>query len=183
MGKVVWVRTRAQRAREAHMEPREQLLLDLESAGVLDPATARAGRQYFEDQANSLFKVSDKWRFVMLGRRETAELDTWLYSGNSKRPHLATRVYLHLCLSEDWRTGEAKLSRAEIAQMVSSTRSEVSSVLSDLERFGAIQRKRDGRANRIFLNSRLATALPDGQRQAAQAAAPPLGGVQLSLVE
>lgn len=190
--KVTRFQTRAQRAREAHMEPREQLLLELHAGGVIDAGTASAGRLYFEDQADSLFDVRGKWRFVMLGRAEALAFDAWLFDGGSKRPVLASRMWLHMWAHCNGITGEVPLTRRDLAERLlgpfdsekaqRAAEGHISRCLGDMERGGALRRERAGRGVRVFLNSRLATTLGEGERQAAQAKERPVG-VQLELIE
>lgn len=118
----------------------------------------------------------------MLGRREALDFDDWLYSGGSKRPHLAARLLRRMEALERGDTGEVMATRAELAEQCDALPRHVSSALGDLERGGAIRCVRVGRSLRVFLNWRLATGLPEGRREAAQAAERPVG-VQLSLIE
>ena len=165
-------RTAAERRREAFLQPREQFVLALEEAGILEDGQADAVRLHFEAEADKV--AATNWRFIMLGRQEAMEFDAWIYSGACRRPHLVARAIRTMeCLARG-DTGEVLATRAELAERCNTHPDNVSRALSDLERGGAITRRRDGRTVRIFLNPRLATGLPDGQRQAAQENAPRL---------
>ena len=116
----------------------------------------------------------------MLDCESAERLDDWLYSGGSKRPHLASRVLRRMETRSHLRTGEVLVTRAELAAICGCSAAHVSSALTDLERAGAIERKRDGRRMRIFLSSALKLRSVD--REAAAEAARPIAP-QLSLVE
>lgn len=178
--KVTRFRGRAERARQEHLEQREPLLFDVEA--VLGTDAARTMRRHFEAQADGLFQVPTKWRFIMLGRNEALQVDAWLHGGGSTQPHLATRLLLHMEATARGDTGEVLLTRGELAERCEALPRHVSTVLSELERGGVLRRVREGRRVRVFLNSRLATGLPEGEREAAQAAERPVG-VQLELIE
>ena len=118
----------------------------------------------------------------MLGRNEALRVDAWLYGGGSKRPHLATRLLLHMEAAARSDTGEVLLTRGDLADRCEALPRDISTVLSELERGGVLCRVRVGRRVRVFLNSRLMTGLPEGEHEAAQAAERP-AGVQLELIE
>ena len=175
-------RSRAERMRDARIEDALQLVLEFEADG-LDSEAAGKVLAFGARKQGAPVDGQQTWKFVMLGIEEALALDAWLYSGGSKRPHLASRMLLHMEANLRRDTGEVLLSRQQLADRLGERVEHVSRVVGDLERGGALRRVRDGRRMRYFLTSRLATHLPDNEREAAQAAEGPIGAVQLTLID
>ena len=74
----------------------------------------------------------------------------------------------------DGHTGEVLATRAELAELVGCEPRDISRLMGELERLGAIIRKRDGRAVKYFLSPLVGTTLSGAARDKAQASAPPL---------
>ena len=67
----------------------------------------------------------------------------WMLN-NSKRPHVAVQTWATVIISLDVFTGEILLTRREIATESNATPNEVSEIMSELVRYGAISRLRKG---------------------------------------
>ena len=95
-------------------------------------------------------------------------------SKHSKRPQAAivifTEMFAHLADDDN----EVLLSRQQLADEVNIRPSVVSEVFGELEHIGAIYRRREGRAVRVYVNPKLGTHLKGAVRDRAQAAAPQL---------
>lgn len=124
--------------------------------------------------------TSEKWTFVMLSPSQNALVVNHI-AEHSSRPLPAMKVWA-LCF-EHLRTdtGEIILRRDEIAEKVGLPANKLSEVMTELEEFGAIIRKRekvDGMKGRglvrYFMNPRVATHVGGAARDDAQRAAPPL---------
>jgi hypothetical protein len=121
-----------------------------------------------------------KWTFIMLSPEQNATVVEHLIT-HSERPLLAVRLWA-LCfkhLRTD--TGEILLSREEIADKMGQPAKHISSLMSELEKCGAIIRHREKVAGmkgrglvRYFMNPRVATHLSGAERDNAQDGAPPL---------
>jgi hypothetical protein len=121
-----------------------------------------------------------RWTFVMLSPRQNEAVVAYL-ADHSSRPLKALRLWSICFSSLDIATGEIMLSRDEMAGQISDTPRNVSRIMSELESFGAISRRREkvrGMSGqgivRYFLNPRVATHLAGKERDDAQAAAPQL---------
>lgn len=120
----------------------------------------------------------NRWTFVMLSPDQNAVVVRYL-SDHSKRPLVALNLWA-LCfqhLRTD--TGEIVLTREEIAEKLGVYAREVSEVMGELVRFGAISRQREPVAGlrgpglvRYFMNPNVATHLSGKLRDEAQKAAP-----------
>lgn len=126
------------------------------------------------------------WTFVMLSPSQNRAVVAWLMA-HSGRPQKA--VLLWSLLFEHLRrdTGEITLTRGELAAAIDERPDNVSLIMGELQRIGAISRRRErvagmrgpGRA-RYFMNPNVATHLAGQARDQAQAQTKP---VQLALVE
>jgi hypothetical protein len=170
---IVVLKTKPERLRQDQAEVLRQALLPFEEAmpdavrsliGHIDRATASRNR----------------WTFIMLSPEQNAAVVNYL-AEHSTRPVVAMRLWA-LCfkhLRND--TGEILLRRDEIAEALGQRSREVSTLMGELEVFGAIIRKTEKVAGmkgrglvRYFMNPRVATCLGGADRDKAQKAAPPL---------
>jgi CRP-like cAMP-binding protein len=122
-----------------------------------------------------------RWTFVMLSPEQNDAVVNHILD-HSKRLRGSIRVwslcFRHLCHDD----GEILLTREQIAEKVGEPAPEVSRIMSELEAFGAIIRRRERIAGmkgpgavRYFMNPNVATHLPATvERDDAQAAAPQL---------
>lgn len=114
------------------------------------------------------------WRFTMVDADRYRDVLRWLAT-HSKRPQAATLILAELFTRLPDDANEVELeSQAELAEAVEMPASVVSEALADLERVGAIYRKKVGRKNRLFVNPRLGTHLGGATRDRAQLEAPEL---------
>ena len=123
--------------------------------------------------------AADKgWTFIMLSAKQNAAVVTWLLR-NSKRPHIAVRLWAELFDHLRTDTGQVILTRTELAGVVGTTANNISAVMSELESIGAITKrleKVNGLKGRgivfYFMNPRVATNLTGMERVVAQNEAP-----------
>lgn len=120
----------------------------------------------------------NKWTFVMLSPEQNDQVVEYL-AQNSKRPLVAVRVWARCFRHLRTDTGEILLRRDELADQLSIRSDTVSEIMSELEGFGAIIRKRERVAGmrgpgmvRYFMNPRVATHLAGSERDQAQREAP-----------
>lgn len=171
---IVQLRTRPERLREDQAAILRQALLPFE-AGELAPHVRLLITQIDRQQSSR-----NRWTFVMLSPSQNAAVVNYLI-GQSSRPMVAVRLWA-LCfehLRQD--TGEITLRRDEMADQLGETAANVSRVMSELEHFGAISRRRvkvgglKGPGMVIYsMNPRVGTHLAGKERDDAQAAAPQL---------
>jgi CRP-like cAMP-binding protein len=120
------------------------------------------------------------WTFVMLSPDQNAAVMRWLRQ-ESRRPVLALAVWGELFTKLRRDTGEVMLSREELAERVGATADDVSRVMGELAKVGAIVVHREriagvrgpGRAV-YFMNPNVATHLAGAARDRAQAEVPAL---------
>ena len=120
----------------------------------------------------------NKWTFVMLSPSQNRIVVDYL-ADHSARPLVAMKLWA-LCfdhLRTD--TGEILLTREEIAEKLGQRVQEISELMSELEAFGAIIRRRQRVAGlkgpgmvHYFMNPRVATHLSGQDRDKAQSNAP-----------
>jgi CRP-like cAMP-binding protein len=174
MAKIARLRTRADRLREDQAAALRQALLPFAEGEMETHVTALVGL------IDARTAADNGWTFVMLSPAQNISVVNYL-AGYSTRPLVALRVWA-LCfehLRHD--SGEILLTRAEIASAVGERPENISRVMSELERFGAIIKRREkvmgmrgpGRT-RYHMNPRVATHLPGKDRDKAQAFAPQL---------
>lgn len=120
------------------------------------------------------------WTFVMLSPSQNAAVVRWLRA-NSSRPLVALELWA-LCFEHlDIRTGEILLSRDQLAEAIGDRPDNVTIIMSELSKLGAISRMRErvpglrgpGRA-KYFMNPKVGTHLAGRARDQAQAKAPQL---------
>jgi DNA-binding transcriptional ArsR family regulator len=125
----------------------------------MDPAMAQElAAAYLADTRNA-------WTFVMLSPAQNDAVVEWL-SDQSKRPQAAVRLWSHLftCMRMD--TGEILKSREELAERLGVQPRHVSSLMTELASINAVRREKRGREVRYFMNSTIATHLPNTDARA-----------------
>lgn len=120
------------------------------------------------------------WTFVMLSPADNAKVVSWL-AANSTRPMVAMQLWAELFCRLRRDTGEIAATRDELAESISITPREVSTIMGELESINAISRDRVKVAGmrgpgvvRYRMNSHVATHLGGAARDKAQAQDGPL---------
>ena len=93
----------------------------------------------------------------MIDLQKTQVLVRWLRKG-SKRPFAAINTWMAVINNLDIGTGNIFLSRDEIAEEVGITPREVSEIMTEMEDYGAISKRREGRRVHYRLNEPYYTA-------------------------
>ena len=121
-----------------------------------------------------------EWPFVMISPEQNAAVVRWL-ARHSERPQLAMQLWALLFQHLRRDTGEVVRARDELAADLGVAPKHVSTVMSELERIGAITRirvrvpgLRGPGSVHYLMNPRVGTHLSGAVRDQAQAAAPPL---------
>jgi hypothetical protein len=125
--------------------------------------------------------VSDQgWSFVMLSPAQNNAVVEWIGT-KSKRPIDASRLWAKCFTVLRSDTGEIMLTRLELADALGIHENNVSQIMNELVKIGAIITRRERVPGlkgpgmvRYFMNPRVATNLTGAARDTAQAAAPPL---------
>ena len=168
-------RSRRDRLSEAEGERLREALLDTQY--TLDLPEGPVGRIVSAIDRQTAGRKG--WSFLMLSPSQNA-LVVQRLRRESKRPLVALAVWAECFTGVQMDTTEVHLTRAELAERVGCDADNVSRVLSELVRIGALSRRRDGRGMRYFMNPHVGTRLPEAAGDKARASAAP---VQLSLVE
>lgn len=165
------LKTRTDRLRQDQAETLRQALLPFE--GVM-PEAVKALIGHIDRQTAS----RNKWTFVMLSPSQNRIVVDYL-ADHSARPLVALRLWA-LCfdhLRTD--TGEILLSRDEVAKKLDQAPRTISEMMTELESFGAIIRRRERVAGmkgpgmvHYYMNPRVATHLSGQERDKAQSEAP-----------
>ncbi len=138
------------------------------------------------DQVRELVAYVDRhtaakagWTFIMISAEQNRAVVRWL-KANSRRPMQAMDLWSLLFTRVDRDTGEVLLTRDQLAELVGDTADNVSAIMGELEGIDAIIRRRERVAGmrgpgrvRYFMNPVVGTHLAGGERDAAQADAPP----------
>lgn len=171
--KVIELRTKPDRLKADQADQLRQLLLPLaaEFPGVVRELIGHIDRQTAS---------RNKWTFVMLSPSQNAAVVNYLID-HSKRPMVAVRLWA-LCFEHlDMDTGEILLAREEMAEKLNENADNISRIMTELSKMGAIIRYRERVKGmkgpgmvRHFMNPRVATNLSGAARDKAQAKAPPL---------
>lgn len=174
MGKIVELRTRPDRLRRDQEALLRQAVLDFEDdmpGGVVRELLTVIDRRS---------AARNKWTFVMLSPEQNLLVVQHLRK-NSKFPMMALELWAHCFQHLRTDTGEIMLSREELAEKLGTDADNVSRVMSELVKFGAINRRREKVANlrgpglvQYYMNPRVATHLGGAERDKAQDEAPPL---------
>ena len=121
-----------------------------------------------------------RWPFVMISPEQNAAVVRWLQE-NSRYPVLAVRLWSELFTVLRRDTGEIMLTREELAERIGTSPSEVSRLMHELAKIGAIIVHREkvtgmrGRGRAVyFMNPTVATNLAGAARDRAQREAGPL---------
>lgn len=127
------------------------------------------------DQAAELHpETRDRERFIMVTTSQNLAVVRWI-SENSARPHKSNLLWALIFDHVHPNTGEIMLSRGEIAERLDDLPRNVSSLMSEFVSINAIERRKEGRQVKYFLNPHIATHLPGASaREAARDAAGPL---------
>lgn len=148
-----------ERAKRRKTEAREivqqvrKLGLDADTLAKID-AAAKAHAQ-----------SSENWIFVMLSPQQNAEVVRWI-NRNSKRPHKAVELWATLLEHLRMDTGEIMATRKELAERVSVSPENISSIMTELAAINAVRREKQGRTVRYFLNPDIATHIPNASARA-----------------
>jgi len=113
------------------------------------------------------------WTFIMISPEQNLAVVNWLEE-NSKRPLKALKLWALLFDNVHRETGQIMLSRLEIANILKITPSHVTNIMSELERIGAILKKKDGREIIFYMNPNVANHYPQEIREQKQKEAPKL---------
>lgn len=170
---IVRLRTRADRLRADTAAELRRLVLDY-------PALPERARGEIIAAIDRQTASEARWTFVMLSPEQNAVVMRWVRR-NSRRPVLALSVWGELFTALRHDTGEVMLTRDELAERVGATPDDVSRVMGDLAKAGAVIVRREridgvrgpGRAV-YFMNPLVATSLTGVARDRAQAGASPL---------
>lgn len=169
--RIVELKTRPKRVRIEQAERVCQALLPFEE----ELPELVAELRYRVDR---LTQSKGRWTFVMLSPEQNAAVVQWLAKHSSRRIE-AVQVWAHCFKHLDNETGEIRQSRGQIAESLGISADDISRIMTELEKVGAISRKRDRTAGRrgpglvrYFMNPRVATHLDGTVRDAAQAVAP-----------
>jgi CRP-like cAMP-binding protein len=149
----------------------DQLRLALAPLEADMPDAVRSIRAHI-DRAS---RTRSKWTFIMLSPEQNAAVVNYI-AANSSRPVVAMRLWAACFTSLDYDSGQIMLTRSELAARVGETPDNVSTIMTELVKFGAISRRRDSGNGQVryFMNPRVATHLAGKERDDAQAAAPQL---------
>lgn len=160
------LRTRRDRMRSADAELVRQFVLGLAHA----PEQAKSAILAAVDRETA---AQEGWTFVMISAEQFEQVHEWLLV-NSKRPRLAVRVWTHLFQHIGRETNEVAVTRQQLAERFAVAPAHVSNVMAEMERVGAIERRRIAGRVAYLLNPRVGTHLAGAARDQAQASAPPL---------
>jgi len=118
------------------------------------------------------------WSFVMLSPAQNAAVVRWIHE-KSSRPQQAALLWAECFTVLRSDTGEIMLTRLELAERIGASEQNVSTIMSELVKIGAISTKREKVAGlrgpgmvRYFMNPRVATNLTGSAREKAQENAP-----------
>jgi len=171
------LRTRPERLRRDEGARIREALIDVQEGA--EPMVSAAIDRLLS-VLDRLSASSNRWTFLMLSPDQNAIVVDYLAS-HSKRPVVAMRLWALLFKHLRTDTGEVTLSREEIAAKLGVPVQNVSSLMSELVKFGAISRKREVVAGlrgpglvRYFMNPNVATHLAGKARDDAQREVPPV---------
>lgn len=156
-------------AREKRAEQSRQLVKLARTFGIDGDVLQRI------DEAAEFHVVArDRERFIMVTTSQNLAVVRWI-SDNSARPHKANLLWALIFDHVHPNTGEIMLSREELAERIGDQPRSVSTLMSEFASINAIERRKEGRQVKYFLNPNIATHLPGASaREAARDAAGPL---------
>jgi DNA-binding transcriptional ArsR family regulator len=160
------LRSRPQRLRRGQAEQLRQLILDM--PGLPEPAVGAIITVVDREAA-----AENGWAFVMISPAQNKAVVRWL-DAHSTRPRKAVLLWAELFDHLRRDTGEIALSREQMAELIGEAPRNISTIMGELERIGAISRRRDGRGVRYFMNPNVGTHLAGAARERAQTEAPAL---------
>jgi hypothetical protein len=155
------LRTKPQRLSQAQAEQLRQLVIDMPGL----PGKAVGAIVKIIDRETA---AENGWTFVMLSPAQNKAVVNWLIA-NSKRKDTALQLWAEMFEHLDRDTGEIVLTRAEMAEAVKALPRHISEITAELEGIDAVVRRYEGRSVRYFMNPNVATHLPEGERERAQA--------------
>jgi hypothetical protein len=122
--------------------------------------------------------ANNGWTFVMLSPEQNRIVVRHL-KAESRYPMLAVVLWAECFMELCHDTGEIAQTREQLAESAALTPQQVSTIMNELERFGAIIRRMEtvpgmGRRVRYFMNPLVGTKLAGAARDRAQAEAPAL---------
>lgn len=117
--------------------------------------------------------TGDKFRFMMVNPERNAAAVEWMYA-NSHQPRQANRLWARCLVVANPFTGEVLASRQGLARDLGITPTTVSQIMGELVRANVLIRQRIDGHNHYYINPLIATGLPKGAREKAQALAPEL---------
>jgi hypothetical protein len=170
-GKLVRLRTKADRLRSEQAAQVRQAVLDL--PGLPEQAVSAIISTIDQQTA-----AENGWTFVMLSPAANDLVVSWMLE-HSKRPQMAMRLWSKLFLHLDRETGEILQTRDELAASINAKADHVSEIMGELEGFGAISKSRVKVAGlrgpgmvRYFMNPNVGTHQTGQARALSQAKAP-----------
>lgn len=113
------------------------------------------------------------WHFVMIEPNLYHAVVVKLFE-TSKRPILAVKLWSLLFSKLPPDSNEVQADRRELARELACEPREISEVMSELEKLGAVYRRKEGRGVRYLVHPKFGTHLTGAARDRAQAAAPEL---------
>jgi len=147
-----------------------QMELDLKE--IMDPRDAARLAAEFANRVAPPSKPEET--FIMLHASQNAAVNRWLRE-HSKRPIAAMALWSELFTAVHSGTGEVLLTREDLAKRIAIEPKHVSSIMTELVSINAIERKKEGRKVRYFMNPNVATHIPSPEaRKAARETAGPL---------
>lgn len=172
-GKLVRLRTKADRLRSEQAAQVRQAVLDLPGL----PAQAVSAIISTIDQQTA---AENGWTFVMLSPAANDFVVSWMLE-HSNRPQMAMRLWSKLFLHLDRETGEILQSRHELAEAIHAKADHVSEIMGELEGIQAISKRRVKVAGlrgpgivRYFMNPNVGTHQTGQARDKAQRNTPQL---------
>lgn len=127
------------------------------------------------DQAAELHVVSrDRERFIMVTTSQNLAVVRWI-AENSSRPKKSHLLWALIFDHVHPNTGEIMLSRSDIAERIDDQPRNVSTLMGEFASINAVERRKQGREVKYFLNPNIATHVGGAAaREAAREAAGPL---------
>jgi hypothetical protein len=115
------------------------------------------------------------WSFIMIEPNLYHAVNEALLEGeNVRRPKLAARLWSLLFSKLPPDSNDVQASREELAAELRCKPNDISEAFGELEKLGAVYRRREGRGVRYHVHPKFGTHLKGGIRDKAQAEAPPL---------
>src|SRR3954463_14845504 len=159
------LRTKAARQAEAAVS---QLRLTLDELPLPPDVAERIGTILDRHE-----RARNGWSFTMVNTDLYHRVVVHL-TEHAKRPMLALNLWSLLFTKLPPDSDEVQASRTDLAKELRCAPSEISECIGELEKIGAVYRKRDGRSVRYAVNPLLGTHLSGAVRARAQATAPQL---------